>query len=195
MTTWLEHVEKWKDCQLCPLSQQRSNICLARGSVPCDVLFVGEAPGQIEDGLGRPFKGPAGALLDQIIERSLPVGVTYALTNLVACYPAEAKARGDNEPELSEIKACRPRLYEFIDLCKPKLVVCVGTLASDNIGHDSYGNVRGAKCIAITHPAHILARLPAAQKQMATQRCIIQIRNAVQDMVEWIQKGNDNADS
>ena len=180
--TWLEHVEKWKDCTLCPLSQQRSNICLARGTQPCDVLFVGEAPGQIEDGMGLPFKGPAGRLLDQIIERSIPTTVTYALTNLVACFPAEAKARGDNEPERAEILTCRPRLVEFIDLCKPKLVVRVGTLAADNVQHDSYGLVRGAKCIDIVHPAHILARLPAAQKQMAVNRCIVQIRNAVESM-------------
>ncbi len=181
--TWLDHVSKWKDCQLCPLSKQRSNIVLARGTVPCDVLFIGEAPGQVEDALGRPFVGPAGRLLDQIIERSVPP-LTYALTNLVCCFPAEAKARGDNEPELAEIKACRPRLHEFIDLCKPKLVVRVGTLAADNVQHDSYGLVRGAKCIDIVHPAFILARLPQAQKHMAVQRCIVQIRNAVQSMME-----------
>ena len=190
MSAWTEHVAKWRDCDKCPLCQQRDRICLARGVVPCDVVCVGEAPGASEDARGMPFDGPAGRLLDQIIERSVPSGVTYALTNLVACFPAEAKARGDNEPELSEIKACRPRLYEFIDLCKPKLVVCVGTLASDHIGHDSYGNVRGAKVIAIVHPAFILARLPQAQKHMAVNKCIVQIRNAVQDMLELIQRGN-----
>lgn len=222
MTTWLDHVEKWRDCTACPLHCQRSNICLARGSVPCAVLFIGEAPGQVEDALGQPFRGPAGRLLDQIIWYALPhqkhdgyyiedsdeydaitirgcrrchkVGaelaenpciplVTYALTNLVACFPAEAKARGDNEPELSEIKSCRPRLMEFIDLCKPKLVVCVGSLASDWVQHDAYGKVRGADAVAIVHPAAIL-RMPLAQKQMAVQRCIIQIRNAVDAVIQ-----------
>src|SRR3954471_2435855 len=100
MTTWLEHVARWRDCTRCPLSQQRSNIVLARGQVPCDVLFVGEAPGASEDALAQPFCGPAGHLLDQIVERALPPIVSYAMTNLVCCFPREAKAQGDNEPEI-----------------------------------------------------------------------------------------------
>jgi len=126
--TWEEHVDKWKDCQRCPLAQQRGNICLARGTLPAAVLFVGEAPGSSEDTLGLPFVGPAGQLLDQIIERALPTGTSYALTNLVACYPREAKSRGDNEPERGEILECRPRLIEFVNIARPKLIVLVGNL-------------------------------------------------------------------
>lgn len=180
--TWLDHVAKWKDCTACPLCRQRDNIVLARGQVPCDVLFVGEAPGASEDALGRPFVGPAGHLLDQIIERALPPGTRYALTNLVACFPRDAKAEGINEPEVSEIKACRPRLEEFIELCSPRLVVCVGSLASDWLQHDAYGKVCGATAVDIVHPAAIL-RMPLAQKQMAVQRAIVVLRNAVEDMI------------
>lgn len=182
MITWIEHVDKWRNCQRCPLSAQRANIVLARGTVPCDVLLVGEAPGASEDALGLPFVGPAGQLLDQIIQHAIPAGVTYALTNLVCCFPAEAKARGDNEPELAEIKACRPRLREFIELCRPKLVVCVGVLSSDNIGHDSYGRVMGTPIVQIDHPAWII-RMPRVQKGMAVQRAIVVLRTAVLDAV------------
>lgn len=180
--TWTEHVEKWRDCQLCPLAAQRANIVLARGTVPCDVLFVGEAPGASEDALGLPFVGPAGQLLDQIIQYAVPANITYALTNLVCCFPAEAKARGENEPELAEIKACRPRLREFIALCRPKLVVCVGVLSGDNIGHDSYGRVAGAAVVQIDHPAWML-RMPRAQKGMAVQRAVVILRGAVTNMI------------
>lgn len=180
---WLQHVARWKDCELCPLWEQRTNIVLARGTVPCDVLFVGEAPGASEDALGLPFVGPAGALLDQIIERALPKTVTYALTNLVCCFPRDAKARGENEPEIAEIKACRPRLQEFVQIASPKLVVCVGRLASDWIGHDAYGKVNGSPVVDIVHPAFILARLPVAQKHMAVQKSIVVIRSAIENMV------------
>lgn len=193
MTTWTDHVAQWKDCTRCPLSQQRSNIVLARagiaggattgGRLPCDVLFVGEAPGASEDATGLPFWGPAGDLLQQIIERALPAGTRYALTNLVACFPAKAKARSDNEPERSEILACRPRLREFIGIARPKLIVCVGTLASDYVGHDAYGRVGSAKVIDIVHPAFILARLPLAQKRMAVDKAIVVIRSAFEDLV------------
>ena len=180
MSAWTDHVARWKDCTACALCNQRSNIVLARGKVPCDLLFVGEAPGQSEDALGQPFVGPAGQLLDQIIANAVPPDIRFALTNLVACFPAEAKARGDNEPELSEIQACRPRLRDFIGLAKPRLIVCVGTLASDYIHHDAGGQVMGAEVVTITHPASIL-RMPLAQKQMAVQRSIVTVRNAVQD--------------
>lgn len=217
MTTWLEHVARWRDCQLCPLAQQRDNIVLARGTVPCDVLFVGEAPGVSEDALGLPFVGPAGQLLDQVVDRALGSAalcatcggirfkdgddwtcgrgharrdghggrdVSCAFTNLVACFPAEAKAEGINMPEIAEIKACRPRLEEFIGVAQPRLVVLVGGLANEWVRHDAYGRIGGtASVVHITHPAAIL-RMPLAQKQMATQRCVVQIKNAVEEAME-----------
>ena len=182
MSDWFNFVERWRDCTACPLSRQRTNIVLARGTVPCDVLLVGEAPGASEDAIGLPFIGPAGHLLDQIIERALPDEVTTAMTNLVCCYPAEAKARGDNEPEVAEIKACRPRLQEFIGVAAPRLVVLVGSLANDWVQHDTRGRVGGAKVVSIVHPAAIL-RMPLVQKQMAVQRCVVQVRNAWGEVV------------
>lgn len=183
MSTWTDHVERWRDCRLCTLCDQRSNIVLARGDIPCDVLFIGEAPGASEDALGLPFKGPAGNLLDQIVERAVPKELRVAFTNLVACYPAEAKARGDNEPEIDEIKACRPRLNEFIALATPKVIVLVGTLAQNYVPHDAYGRIHGADVVDIVHPAHILAHLPQVQKQMAVNKCVVSIRSAVTKLV------------
>ena len=179
MSAWTDHVVRWKDCTACPLSQQRTNIVLARGQVPCTVCFIGEAPGASEDALGQPFVGPAGHLMDQIIERALPPTVTYALTNLVCCYPAEAKARGDNEPEHDEILACRPRLEEFISISKPRLIVRVGSLATEYVANIN----REARVVNVVHPAAIL-RMPLVQKQMAVQRAVIILRNVVADMLQ-----------
>lgn len=177
MSAWLEHVERWKDCTNCPLCQQRDRICLARGVLPADVVFVGEAPGASEDALGEPFRGPAGKLLDQIIDRALPTGTRFALTNLVACFPREAKGRGDNQPESEEIKECEPRLIEFVNIARPKLIVCVGRLVTQWIDHDDT-----VKCVDIDHPAFIL-RMPLAQKGMATQKAIVVLRCAVEDVM------------
>lgn len=195
MVTWLEHVARWRDCTRCPLAQQRDNIVLARagmvggattgGGLPCDVLVVGEAPGASEDALGQPFVGPAGDLLQQILERALPPGTTYALTNLVACFPREAKQRGDNEPELEEIEACRPRLEEFATIARPRLAILVGKLADDWVQHDAWGRVfGGVAAVDIVHPAHILARLPAVQKRYAVERAIVQVRTAYAGVVQ-----------
>lgn len=62
------HVERWRNgcgAEIC----EGARKCLARGSLPADVLFLGEAPGESENVLGRPFVGPAGQLLDHIVER------------------------------------------------------------------------------------------------------------------------------
>lgn len=195
MTNWLQHVERWSGCQRCALGQQRDLICLARSEfvpgqvapnlhLPCDVLFVGEAPGMNEDAGGLPFVGPAGNLLDQIIERSIPQGATYAMTNLVACFPRHAKVRGDNEPEPAEVFACRERLVEFINMAQPRLIVRVGSMVEQYLNFN-----RSVHMVDIVHPAFILARLPAAQKSMAVNKCVVQVHRACgvlqSPRIEW----------
>ncbi len=184
MSAWTDHVTKWAGCVKCPLGYQRSLMCFARSEwpqgasrpnvrIPCDVLFIGEAPGASEDALGLPFVGPAGEKMDWVIERALLNEATYSLANLVCCYPREAKARGDNEPERDEIMACRPRLIEFANIAQPRLTVCVGALA-----HTYVKSICTGPIIYILHPAYILARLPQAQKAMAFNKCAVQIRSA-----------------
>lgn len=46
MTPFQRHVAQWTDCTRCPLHEGRRHVCLIRAQqVPCDVLFIGEAPG------------------------------------------------------------------------------------------------------------------------------------------------------
>ncbi len=89
MNAYTNYRAKWKDCQRCKSSNSRTEIVLARGKVPAPILFIGEAPGASEDALGKPFIGPAGKVLDDIITVALDGQYDYALTNLVACYPPE----------------------------------------------------------------------------------------------------------
>ncbi len=186
MSAWVDHVNKWKDCQACPLCNQRDQIVLGRGQVPCDVLMIGEAPGEVEDTTGLPFKGPAGALLDRIVERALSdLDVVAAYCNLVCCFPRDKKLMGltnyssNHEPDRAEILACRLRLVEFVNIAQPRLIVCVGALATDYI--DQQDTI---KCINIVHPAHILAHMPKVQQDYAINKCIVQIRTAVDKMLE-----------
>lgn len=170
------HVARWRNCRQCELCNQRRLIVFARGKVPCDVLFVGEAPGASEnctmqaDGTGKPFVGPAGKLLDYIISQSLPDGTRYALTNLVACFPKVAKEAGVNEPPEEAIMACQDRLQQFIDLCSPTVLVAVGKLAAKWVEAD----------VAIPHPAALL-RLDVSQKGLAIQRAIVVLADAVEE--------------
>lgn len=65
------HLSRWSHGCGGPCCKAAKHVCLVRGTVPCDLLFVGEAPGSSEDVIGRPFVGPAGQLLDEICKRSL----------------------------------------------------------------------------------------------------------------------------
>lgn len=178
MTPWQLHVERWSECQDCILCTQRDRIVLARGKVPCDVLLIGEAPGDSENVIGQPFVGPAGKLLDQIVERSVPPTLRVAMTNLVACFPKEAKEIGTNEPEDAEILACRRRLTEFIAICRPRLTVTVGKLADQWLPPDERER---RSTVTIVHPAAVL-RMPLAQQGFAVQKCIVVIATAVENM-------------
>ena len=66
---WQLHCDTWRDGCGSEYCSAANKIVLGKGKLPCDVLFIGEAPGASEDVLGRPFVGPAGKVLDLIISR------------------------------------------------------------------------------------------------------------------------------
>lgn len=174
-SAYAQHKAKWINCKLCQLAEKRQRVVIARGTFPCDVLFIGEAPGQSEDSVGVPFVGPAGDLMDRIIKQAIVGGETYALTNLVGCIPLEDYGQKTAQPPKDAILACKPRVIEFIDICKPKLIVLVGDLAKKHVDVGEY------KSISITHPAAIL-RMDITQKGLATQRCIVAIQS---ELLPW----------
>lgn len=170
-----QHVDKWSHCKRCDLCKDRTTVVLARGNVPAEILFIGEAPGPAEDVLGQPFVGPAGHLLDGIIKESVPAHRKIAYTNLVACIPIDDGGEKFKQPPKHAIKACEPRLLEFIRLCEPRLrlVVLVGQLAEQYAPtSDQWAT------ISIVHPAAIL-RADISARPLAIKRCIVTISDAV----------------
>lgn len=174
MTPWQIHKKKWQGCQRCSLSGRRKRVVLARGKIPCNVLFVGEAPGHSEDVVGTPFVGPAGRLMQRIIDRSLDGQYDYALTNLVACVPLEDGNNKLRDPPEECVEACEPRLEEFMDVAVPDVVIAVGGLAERYLvsADDS-----------IVHPAAML-RMDPGQKSLAIQRAIAIVSDAVHEVFE-----------
>lgn len=172
MTPLQQHYQRWsKGCGSCHC-ENATKIVFCRGQLPCDVLFVGEAPGASEDVRGVPFDGPAGLLLDDIIREATPMmcccglplngshdhnscgppipdDVRWAFTNLVGCLPHNES--GKVEPDADQIKSCRPRLMEFVGIARPRLVVAVGAVAEKHLGAslgkgvhlEASGDVRG----------------------------------------------------
>src|SRR5262245_21421934 len=56
------------ECTRCKLHSTRRSIVFGVGAPDTPLMFVGEAPGEQEDKRGEPFVGPAGELLDKMIE-------------------------------------------------------------------------------------------------------------------------------
>ena len=174
MSPYQEHKKRWLQCRECGYCETRRNVVLVRGKVPAEVLFVGEAPGASENVLGKPFCGPAGQLLDQIIERGIDGQADYALTNLVGCIPIEdGTVTKAGAPSEESILACQDRLEEIINLVNPNVIVRVGKLATKWLPKLFDIDVA---CVDMIHPAAIL-RMDASQKPLAVQRCVVTLED------------------
>lgn len=123
-------LEKWKKCRKCGLHKFRKKVVIGRGSIPADILLLGEGPGRSEDMKGEPFVGPAGRILNLAIQKVFgKKGPSYYITNTVGCRPTDEKGGYNREPEEEEVVACRPRLEAIYKKVKPKKVVFLGRVS------------------------------------------------------------------
>lgn len=154
--TLAEHRKAWKDCKQCNLCEFRDNVVLYRGiKPPCEILFIGEAPGESEDALGQPFIGPAGKQLDLLIKTTFedldPIP-TYGMTNMVACIPFRP-GEEIRQPNATQITACSSRLVEMIAIAQPKLIVLLGKISAKYI--DRINDLSIPMC-RLGHPSWIM---------------------------------------
>jgi DNA polymerase len=89
---WCFMEEEWKrleleilNCSKCRLSNSRTRAVPGEGDKKALVMFIGEAPGEKEDEQGRPFVGPAGKLLTELIESTGYKRSDVYITNVVKC--------------------------------------------------------------------------------------------------------------
>ena len=116
-------------CTKCKLHTGRRMTVFGEGSPTARVLFVGEAPGAKEDQSGRPFVGPAGQLLDRILEGAMGLrrGEVF-IANINKCRPPNNRA-----PEADEVAACLPFLKRQVEIVQPEVIVCLGRTAAQNL--------------------------------------------------------------
>ncbi len=108
-------------CQRCQLAKYRTRAVPGEGKEDAGIMFIGEAPGWHEDQQGRPFVGPAGLYLDQLLASiSLRREQVY-IANVIKCRP-----QGNRDPLPAEILACRHWLECQIELIRPKMIVTLG---------------------------------------------------------------------
>jgi DNA polymerase len=153
-----------KNCRGCSLYRTALNHVPGEGNPHAGFVCVGEAPGQTEDELGRPFVGRAGELLTKILE-----AINFTRDDVFICNVLKHRPPGNRNPSLDEIKACSPYLLRQLELLKPRVILALGTFASQTLLQTTtpIGKLRGlvhrfhgVPLIVTYHPAALL-RNPA----------------------------------
>ncbi len=118
-------------CRRCPLWRDATRTVFGEGTTG-GLMLVGEQPGDVEDREGRPFVGPGGRLLRELLgESGIPPERTY-LTNAVKHFKwhASGKRRIHDRPKWLELDACNHWLQLELAAVSPALVVCLGATAA-----------------------------------------------------------------
>jgi len=120
------------ECKACHLWKLGTQTVFGEGRRKSELMLVGEQPGDKEDLAGRPFVGPAGALLDAALEEAGIDRDQVYLTNVVKHFKWEprGKRRIHKKPNGVEITACRPWLEAEIAVVQPRVLVCLGATAA-----------------------------------------------------------------
>lgn len=165
-------------CTRCPLHCNATQTVFGEGPEGAQVMLVGEQPGDEEDLAGRPFVGPAGRLLNGVLEGADIDRCGLYLTNAVKHFKYEprGKRRIHQRPNAGEVQTCRWWLQREIELVKPKLVVAMGATALMALTEmrQSLEEVRsrpiaiedGRTLFVTVHPSYLL-RLPDETRRQA----------------------------
>lgn len=126
---WVVGSTQRAECQACGLFRlaQRPFIppVIEDAQSAVDLALVGEAPGHREEERGEYFVGPAGRLLDDMIDASVPT-VNVAFFNAVQCWPGTAAEGGDAKPTMTQVRCCRELLLDNLAAAQPRVVLGVG---------------------------------------------------------------------
>lgn len=147
-------------CQGCSLGQSRKNLVFGVGNEGAEIMLIGEGPGEQEDLQGVPFVGPAGKLLDTMLEIiGLDRSKVY-IANIVKCRPPH-----NRDPLNVEQDACRLWLDRQTALVNPKIIVCLGRIAAMALIKEDFRITRehgqwferdGRRIMATYHPSALL---------------------------------------
>jgi uracil-DNA glycosylase family protein len=155
-------------CRACDLWKRGTQTVFGEGARSAKLVLVGEQPGDREDLEGRPFVGPAGALLDAALEEAGIDRADAYVTNVVKHFKWEprGKRRIHQKPNRVEIAACRPWLDAELAVLRPKVLVCLGATAAQALLGKSFrvtkqrgipvASALAPRVFATVHPSSIL---------------------------------------
>jgi DNA polymerase len=162
-----------RGCTRCPLHRGRTQGVPGEGNPLSDVLLVGEGPGAREDATGRPFVGPAGQLLDELLQSIGWAREDVFIANVVKCRPP-----GNRDPEPEEVAACGGFLDRQEHVLDPAVIVTLGRhslrryLPEARISavHGSLRRAGGRFVFPMYHPAAALHQASLRETLFADMR-------------------------
>jgi DNA polymerase len=155
-------------CRRCPLWEYATQAVAGEGPPNARLVLVGEQPGDEEDLKGRPFVGPAGRLLDQLLAEAGIDRKSVYVTNAVKHFKWEprGKRRLHKTPAQQEVAACEVWLRGELERLRPSVVVALGATALRALSADAgpVGKSRGVSLktdeglplVATWHPSALL---------------------------------------
>ena len=182
MDSWENLKADCAGCERCELGRTRRHLVFGVGNESAQVMLIGEGPGEQEDLLGEPFVGPAGKLLDTMLELIDLDRTKVYIANVVKCRPPH-----NRDPQTPEQEACSEWLERQIALVDPKLIVCLGRIAAMAMikpdfritrEHGQWFEQGGRRCMAIYHPSALL-RDPS--KRPETFEDLVALRTAIRE--------------
>ncbi|MDB6065763.1 MAG: Uracil-DNA glycosylase superfamily [Pedosphaera sp.] len=126
-----QHVKRLLACSLC---QEMHKPVVSGGAVLSKVMLVGQAPGDKEPVLGRPFAWTAGKTLFRWFNEAAGMSEeafrsSIYMAAVCRCFPGKKATGGDRVPTPDEIQKCSSWMKREVEILKPKLVIPVGKLA------------------------------------------------------------------
>ncbi len=93
------------------------------GSPDANIVFIGEAPGKNEAAAGRPFIGPSGQVLDEMLGAIGLQREDVFVTNVLLDFP------GKRDPLPEELAFYAPFVDRIIDIIQPAVIATLGGFA------------------------------------------------------------------
>jgi uracil-DNA glycosylase family 4 len=115
-------------CPLCCAASHYTNTVLGEGSANAELVFIGEAPGDKEDAVGKPFQGDSGAKLDEMIKAMGLSREQVFITNVLKTRPQQ-----NQTPTQDQVDQCAAFLTEQLLVIRPKVIVPMGGPAAKQL--------------------------------------------------------------
>ncbi len=189
LDSWEKLRQDCAGCTACELCRGRHRLVFGDGNERARILFIGEGPGEQEDLQGRPFVGPAGKLLDTMLELIDLDRTKVYIANMVKCRPPH-----NRDPLPEEQAACASFLARQIALIDPEIIVCLGRIAAQGVikpdfritrEHGLWFERKSRLYMATYHPSALLrdeSRRPEAFEDLVILRQ--QIREMIPEVYE-----------